>query len=107
MSAASSRPQAEPMRTWDETAVPVDRPRWCGGAAVYVTRDEYREMERLGWRFVTRSADVPHDRRDFARVSCTDEVMTRGDYLYGVCSKCAALEADNRAMHKAAGGGRR
>lgn len=76
------------------------RPSSCLGALVQVTRESYRELERAGVRWSTRSDEVPYDRPISARVSCEGEelVLERatGTVRYGLCSSCAFMETEAR-----------
>ncbi len=98
----NDRPQSNPIACIGiPDGNPAPRPRHCAGAALLVDRATYRELERGGVRWETRSNELPDDGKATARVSCDGQERTlqRGTttYTYAVCSECMALEAKFRA----------
>ena len=73
----------------------------CPGALLRLSRDEYREYERGGERFLTPCRDVPFDARGDVRLMCSNQVMSQrgcsGHIIeYGLCASCSGLEARHR-----------
>lgn len=99
---------SDPRRiTFGDGVTPGDRPSWCSGALLVVDRDQYRDFERNGVRWVTKIADIPTDGKTSARVYCDgleNALVKNGiTYRYGLCSSCAAMEANQRmALREAA-----
>ncbi len=97
----TDRPQSEPMSVGIPDGTPHPRQRHCSGACLLVDRAGYRELERSGVRWETRSEDVPTDGKAYARIECAANVETiarhHGTYIMGLCADCTALEGRFRA----------
>lgn len=83
--------------SFGEPGPPAPRPSYCGGAILRVSLDEYRQMERNGVTWATRS-EVFKDSLDggkaLARVHCTGEAVDG----FALCSSCSGHEANFRAL---------
>lgn len=70
----------------------MSRQSHCGGASLFVSREEASVMTQGGGvRFVANEF-APEEGRGHMRVACNDEVMVKNGVSYALCSRCCGSE---------------
>jgi hypothetical protein len=106
------------LKAWAEgDGQSLARPDHCGGALLFVCRDEAEAMVKGGVRFTTPTENLPGSMRDHIRVECRDFVRVKKGVTYGLCDRCCGFEiairkrlaefAKKAAEKKPKGGSRR
>ena len=102
---------SEPERIGIPTGAPSPRTHRCSGAALVVSRAEYRELDKHGQPWATSVDALPAEGKGTARTFCAQEEASTFNersgvtYYYGLCASCSRLEGDQRRhlAKKAAG----
>lgn len=75
----------------------LPRQTHCGGAFLYVSKDEATAFEQRRVRFEPYAVErLPVTGRDGIRVVCVDNVVVHKGVIFGLCSRCAAFEKEVR-----------